>query len=63
VMTEDELQGDHGKRFSDMRQVKIIRLKYMVPDQALIFIDQLKSEIGKNLLDAESGTLLIHGYA
>src|SRR4030042_4638112 len=35
VMTEDEYKAIYGRRFSDMRQVKIIRLKYMVPDQAL----------------------------
>lgn len=42
-----------------MRQVKVIRLKYMVPDQALTFLDTLKSDIGKILLDAESGTLMV----
>jgi type II secretory pathway component GspD/PulD (secretin) len=59
VMTEDEYKALYGRKFSDMRQVKIIRLKYMVPDQALTFIDTLKSEIGKILLDSESGTLLL----
>lgn len=59
VMTDEEYKSLFGTKFSDTREVRIVRLKYMVPDQAFNFIDSLKSEIGKILLDAESGTLLI----
>ena len=59
VMTEDEYKAIYGKNFYDIRKVKIIRLKYMVPEQAYMFLDTLKSDIGKVLLDAESGTLMI----
>lgn len=59
VMTEEEYKALFGRKFSDTRQVKIVRLRYMIPEQAFNFLDMLKSEIGKILLDSESGTLLI----
>jgi len=59
VMTEAEYKVLYGKNFSDMRQVKVFRLKYAIPEQAFNLLDALKSEIGKVLVDPESGNVMI----
>ena len=59
IMSEKEYKGRFGKNFADLRQVRIFHLKYAIPDQALAVLDTIKSEIGKVLLDADSGTLMI----
>ncbi len=59
VMTEAEYRALYGKKFSDLRQVKTFRLQYAVPQQAFNLLDTLKSEIGRLLVDEESGTVLV----
>ncbi|MCM8792680.1 MAG: hypothetical protein NC826_06065 [Candidatus Omnitrophica bacterium] len=59
VMTEAEYKALYGKSFSDMRQVKIFRLRYAIPEQAFSLLDALKSEIGRVLVDPESGNVMI----
>ncbi len=59
VMTEEEYRKLYGKKFSDLRQVKTFRLQYAIPSQAFNLIDTLKSEVGKVLVDEDSGTVMI----
>lgn len=59
VMTEAEYKALFGRNFSDTRIVKIIRLKYAIPEQAFSLLDALKSEIGRILVDPESGNALM----
>ena len=59
VMTEEEYRRLYGKKFSDLRQVRTIRLQYAVPQQAFNLLDTLKSEIGRLLVDEESGTVMV----
>ncbi|MDP3732565.1 MAG: secretin N-terminal domain-containing protein [Candidatus Omnitrophota bacterium] len=59
VMTEAEYKAFYGKNFFDTRQVKVFRLKYAIPEQAFTFLDALKSEIGRVLVDQESGNVLL----
>ena len=59
VMTEGEYKLLHGKNFSDMRQVKVFRLKYAIPEQAFNLLDALKSEVGRLLVEPESGTVML----
>ena len=59
VMTEDEYKGRYGKKFSDARKTKIFKLKYAIPDQVFGMIDALKSDVGRVLVDQESGTALV----
>jgi type IV pilus assembly protein PilQ len=59
VMTELEYKAFYGKNFFDIRQVKVLRLKYAIPEQAFSLLDALKSEIGRVLVDQESGNVLI----
>jgi general secretion pathway protein D len=59
VMTEKEYKARYGKNFSDIREVKVFRLKYAIPERASNLLDTLKSDIGKVLVDADSGTVLV----
>ena len=59
IMTEDEYRKLYGKKFSDLRQVKAFRLQYAIPQQAFNVLDTLKSEIGRVLVDEDSGTVMV----
>ena len=59
VMTEQEYLARYGKNSSDLREVRIFRLKYAVPSQIYSVFDSIKSSIGKVLVDADSGTVLV----
>lgn len=59
IMSEDEYRSLIGRKFSDMREVKIFRLKYAIPDQAFTMLDTLKSDIGRVVVEPDSGTALI----
>lgn len=59
IMTEEEYKALYGKNFSDPRLVKVFRLKYAIPQQAFSLLDALKSDIGRILVDPESGNVLI----
>lgn len=59
VMTEAEYKALYGRNFYDSRVFKVFRLQYAIPDQASNLLNTMKSEIGKVLLDAESGVILV----
>ena len=59
IMTEQEYRELYGKKFSDLRQVKTFRLQYAIPQQAFNLLDTLKSEIGRILVDEDSGTVMV----
>lgn len=59
VMTETEYRAFYGKKFADMRKVETFRLKYAIPQQAFNMMDTLKSEVGRLLVDEDSGTVLV----
>jgi len=59
VMTEAEYKALYGKNFFDLRKVKILRLQYAVPEQAFSLLDAIKSDIGRVLVDQESGNVLV----
>jgi len=59
VMTEAEYNALYGRHFSDPRQVTVFRLKYAIPEQAFNLLDALKSDIGRVLVEVESGTVLL----
>ena len=58
VMTEPEYKRLFGKNFFDSRQVKVFRLRYAIPDQAFGMLDAVKSEIGRILVEPESGSVM-----
>lgn len=59
VMTEQEYKLLFGKSFSDTRKVQVFRLKYAIPDQAFPLLEAVKSEIGRLLVEPESGTVML----
>lgn len=59
IMTETEYKDRYGRKFSDARQVRFFKLKYAIPEQAFALFEALKSEIGRLLVDPESGTVLV----
>jgi len=58
VMTQEEYRALYGKPFADTRVVEVFRLKYAIPEQAFSLLDTIKSEIGRILVDTESGSVL-----
>jgi type II secretory pathway component GspD/PulD (secretin) len=59
VMTEDEYQTMYGARFGDTRKVKIVYLKYAKPAYVLEALKNIKSEIGKVVIDSDTGSLVL----
>lgn len=59
VMTQEEYKALYGKNFSDVREVKVFFLQYTVPEQAFSLLDMLKSDIGRVLVDPESGKVMV----
>ncbi len=59
VMTETEYRALYGKKFADLRGVRTFRLQYAIPQQAFNLLDTLKSEVGRLLVDEDSGTVLV----
>lgn len=59
IMTEQEYKLKYGRDFADARKIKIFRLQYAVPDRVFSAIEALKSEVGRVLVDQESGMVLV----
>ena len=59
IMTEAEYRALYGRRFADAREVRSFRLQYAIPEQAFNLLDTLKSEVGRLLVDEDSGTVLV----
>lgn len=59
IMSDKEYQELYGRKFADVRQVKVLRLKYAIPKKAFDLLDALKSDVGRILVDEETGTIMI----
>lgn len=59
IMSDTEYKERFGRKFSDAREVRLFKLRYAVPEQAFALFEVLKSEIGRLLVDPESGTVLV----
>lgn len=59
VMTEAEYQSMYGRRFSDRREVEIVRLNYVKPAYALETLSNLKSEVGRVVIDEDTGAVVM----
>ena len=59
IMTDAEYRVLYGRKFADTREIKTFRLQYAAPEPAFNLMDALKSEIGRLLVDEDSGTVLI----
>ncbi|MFA5100519.1 MAG: secretin N-terminal domain-containing protein [Candidatus Omnitrophota bacterium] len=59
IMTEAEYKAFYGRSFYDTRVFKVFRLQYAIPEQAFNLVNTMKSDIGKVLMDQESGLILV----
>lgn len=59
VMTAEDYLITYGKKFSDVTSVEIVNLKYAKPSYVLAALDSLKSNVGKIVIDEDSGSVVI----
>ena len=59
VMSGAEYEAMFGKRFNDMTDVAIIRLNYSKPTYVLAALDSLKSNVGKIIIDDDTGSVVM----
>lgn len=59
VMTEAEYQALYGKKFNDKNVVEIVKLNYAKPDYVLSALDNIKSALGRIIIDSDTGTVVL----
>jgi type II secretory pathway component GspD/PulD (secretin) len=59
VMTNSEYKQLYGKDYVEKRNYKSVRLKYAKPSGVFNAISQLKSDIGKIIVDEATGTIIL----
>jgi len=59
VMTEAEYKTIKGSNYKDTRQIKLFNLKYTTPETVFKALDTIKSDVGKLIVDEETGTVVV----
>lgn len=59
VMTSSEYEKLYGKKYNEKRSFASVKLNYAKPSTVLAALNQIKSEIGKVIVDESSGTLFL----
>jgi type II secretory pathway component GspD/PulD (secretin) len=59
AMTEAEYQSIYGEKFNDKRVLHITRLEYTKPSYILEALRNIKSDIGKIVIDEDTGTVVM----
>lgn len=59
VMSGEEYEGMFGKKFSDKTEVSIIHLNYSKPSYVLAALDGMKSNVGKIIIDEDTGSVVL----
>ncbi len=59
VMRADEYEAMFGKKFSDKTEVSIVRLQYSKPSYVLAALDGIKSNVGKIIIDEDTGSVVM----
>lgn len=59
VMTAEEYLNTYGRKFSDATDVKIVNLKYAKPSYVLAALDNIKSNVGKIVIDEDTGSVVL----
>ncbi|MFH1360046.1 MAG: secretin N-terminal domain-containing protein [Candidatus Omnitrophota bacterium] len=59
VMSEAEYQEMYGRKFNDRSQVSIVHLDYAKPSYALATLDNIKSNLGKIIIDEDTGSVVM----
>lgn len=59
IMSAAEFEAMYGKGFSDKTQVEIIHLEYSKPSYVLAALDNIKSNVGKIIIDEDTGSVVM----
>jgi len=59
IMTAEEYLSTYGKKFNDATDVRIMNLKYAKPSYVLAALDNLKSNVGKIVIDEDTGSVVL----
>ena len=59
VMTAAEYQALYGKKYNEKRKLLSLKLNYARPKDVSTALDNLKSDIGRVIVDEASGTLIL----
>ncbi len=59
IMTEAEYEALYGEKYTDKREIKTLKLKYILPTKAGAALASIKSSIGKIIMDDATGTLIL----
>ena len=59
IMTSAEYESMFGKRFGDMTSVETVRLNYVKPSYALAALDSIKSNVGRIIIDEDTGSVVM----
>lgn len=59
IMTAEEYLSTYGKKFNDATDVRIISLKYAKPSYVLAALDNMKSNVGKIVIDEDTGSVVL----
>jgi len=59
IMSSAEYEAMYGKSFSDKTEVSIVRLNYSKPSYVLSALDNIKSNVGKIIIDEDTGSVVM----
>ena len=59
IMSSAEYEAMYGKKFSDKTMVEIVHLKYSKPSYVLATLDGIKSNVGKIIIDEDTGSVVM----
>lgn len=59
IMSEKEYSVLYGQSYTDPRQVESLSLEYAAPSDVQTIIEQIKSDIGKVIVDKNTGTVIL----
>jgi type II secretory pathway component GspD/PulD (secretin) len=59
IMTEDEYKNIYGEKYIDKRIAEIVKLKYAEPAKAGDILQNIKSSLGKVVVDPKTATLIL----
>ncbi len=59
VLSGAEYEAMYGKQFGDKTQVAIVHLQYSKPSYVLAALDNMKSNIGKIIIDEDTGSVVL----
>lgn len=59
VMTGNEYRAFYGKQFTENRQVRTFKFTYAQPESVLSVVNELRSDIGKVVIDKATRTVIV----